>query len=35
MLDQPGEWAPLDDLSILSSTRLRPLYRPWLLGLRG
>lgn len=29
--DQPGEWAPLDDLSILSSTRLRPLYRAWLL----
>ena len=33
-LDQPGEWAPLDDLSILSSTRLRPLYRPWLLDAR-
>ena len=34
MLDQPGEWAPLDDLSILSSARLRPLYRPWLLDAR-
>jgi hypothetical protein len=33
MFDQPGAWAPLDDLSILSSARLRPLYRAWLLDV--
>ncbi len=27
-----GEWRELDDISLLSSTRLRPLYRPWMLS---
>lgn len=26
-------WRDLDDISLLSSTRLRPLYQPWMLSL--
>ncbi len=31
-MDIDTTWADLDDLSILSSTRMRPLYRPMFLG---